>query len=80
MPLNPGYEMIKQATLSTLGTPELIKDRSLHLAIRALGKSGQAGSEMRSILRRSMRWQFRAAVEAKNLSSITGLVRYFAST
>lgn len=73
-------DLIKQATLSTLGTPELIKDRRLHLAIRALGKTGQAGSEMRSILRRSMRWQFRAAVEAKSLSSITGLVRYFAST
>lgn len=69
-----------RATLSTLGTPELLNSADLRARLKSLGKAGRSGAELRSILRRSMLWQIKAATTSRDLSKGASLLRYFATS
>lgn len=69
-----------RATLSTLGTPELLSSRKLRSEVRKIGKAGKAGRDLRVILRRSMLWQIREAASRRDLLKGISLLRYLATT
>lgn len=68
---------LARATLSTLGTAPLDRDRVLQTRLRQLGKAGTNGAEVRRLLRRGLRWQLRQAITQRNFARTQRLARFF---
>lgn len=77
-PLCPAErDRIARATLSSLGCAPLDRDPALWQQLRRLGKQGPAGAEIRSLIRHSMRWRLRAAIETRDLPALRQLSGFF---
>ncbi len=68
---------VARATLTSLGTGNLLADTRLHHRLRRLGHVSVAGREMRRGIRRSMRWQFRQALAARDRAKLKALARFY---
>ncbi|KEO59886.1 glycosyltransferase family 2 protein [Thioclava indica] len=72
--------LLGRASLSSLGTPELIADTGLHARVRRLRHLGPLGSACRNILRKSIRWQLRRALAQHDLRRSLSITRFFLRT
>ena len=69
-------DRLARATLSSLGAAPLDRDSSLQARVRRIARAGQCGAEIRGLLRRSMRWRLRDAVQRRDGPGISRMIGF----
>ena len=70
---------LSRASLSPLGCPELLSEKDLQKRLKAIGRTGGVGAQMRAILKRSVRWRLKLAMRTGDWSSLRTLLWFFAT-